>query len=135
PRARAQFRGAPVRLVGAGRDLRRGRARLGRGPAAGRRTGPALAPRPRDGGRARMARRRARGPRRLQRTTRPDRRVSRGPGARRGAGPAGRRAAPAAFTGRHAPPAVFLAAGGPVAKRAERLRLSVLDVAPLLLHL
>jgi predicted AlkP superfamily phosphohydrolase/phosphomutase len=40
-----------------------------------------------------------------------------------------------AFPGTHDPTAVFLAAGGPVAPRAERGRLSVLDVAPLLLQL
>jgi arylsulfatase A-like enzyme len=39
------------------------------------------------------------------------------------------------FTGEHDPIAVFLAAGGPVAARAERDRISVLDVAPLLFYL
>jgi hypothetical protein len=44
-------------------------------------------------------------------------------------------AAPDDFTGRHHPTAVFIAAGGPIAKRADRLRLSVLEIAPLLVHL
>lgn len=40
-----------------------------------------------------------------------------------------------AFSGDHAEPGVFLAAGAPIAARAQRVRLSVLDVAPLLLYL
>jgi hypothetical protein len=43
--------------------------------------------------------------------------------------------APDDFTGRHHPTAVFVAAGGPVARRGERLRLSVLEIAPLIAHL
>ena len=39
------------------------------------------------------------------------------------------------FTGTHDPTAIFLAAGGPVAKRSQRGALSVLDIAPLLLYL
>ncbi len=39
------------------------------------------------------------------------------------------------FTGAHHPTAIFFAAGGPIARLAERQRLSVLDVAPLLLYL
>jgi hypothetical protein len=39
------------------------------------------------------------------------------------------------FTGEHHPTAIFLAAGGPVTRRAERGSLSVLDIAPLLLYL
>lgn len=39
------------------------------------------------------------------------------------------------FTGTHDETAVFLAAGGPIAHVGARERLSVLDVAPLLLHL
>lgn len=39
------------------------------------------------------------------------------------------------FTGEHHPTAVFLAAGGPIARDPQRGRLSVLDVAPLLLYL
>ncbi|NQZ95600.1 MAG: alkaline phosphatase family protein [Myxococcales bacterium] len=39
------------------------------------------------------------------------------------------------FTGTHHPTAVFIAAGGPIARRAERGRLSVLDVAPLVSYL
>ena len=44
-------------------------------------------------------------------------------------------AAPDDFTGKHHPTAVFLAAGGPIRPRAERLQLSVLEIAPLLVHL
>jgi hypothetical protein len=44
-------------------------------------------------------------------------------------------AGPDDFTGRHHPTAVFLAAGGPIRKRPERLHLSVLQIAPLLVHL
>jgi hypothetical protein len=44
-------------------------------------------------------------------------------------------AGPDDFTGRHLPTAVFLAAGGPIRKRPERLHLSVLQIAPLLVHL
>ena len=44
-------------------------------------------------------------------------------------------AAPDDFTGRHHPTAVFLAAGGPIRPRAERLQLSVLEIAPLIAHL
>lgn len=40
-----------------------------------------------------------------------------------------------AFTGRHDPTALFLAAGGPIAPLPERGRVSVLEVAPLLFHL
>jgi hypothetical protein len=40
-----------------------------------------------------------------------------------------------AFTGEHDPTAMLLAAGGPIAARSARDRLSVLDVAPLLLYL
>lgn len=43
--------------------------------------------------------------------------------------------APEDFTGGHHPTAIFLAAGGPIRREAARLRLSVLDVAPLLFHL
>jgi arylsulfatase A-like enzyme len=39
------------------------------------------------------------------------------------------------FTGTHDATAIFLAGGGPIAHRPARDRLSVLDVAPLLLHL
>ena len=39
------------------------------------------------------------------------------------------------FSGTHDPTAIFLAAGAPFAHQAARSRLSVLDVAPLLLHL
>jgi hypothetical protein len=39
------------------------------------------------------------------------------------------------FTGEHDPIAIFLAAGGPIAPRSERGRLSVLDVSPLIFHL
>jgi len=39
------------------------------------------------------------------------------------------------FSGTHDPTAIFLAAGAPFAHRSGRDRLSVLDVAPLLLHL
>jgi arylsulfatase A-like enzyme len=39
------------------------------------------------------------------------------------------------FDGGHHPTAVFLAAGGPIRRRAGRGRLSVLDVAPLLVYL
>ena len=39
------------------------------------------------------------------------------------------------FSGNHDATAVFLAAGGPIAKVAERDRISVLDVAPLVFHL
>lgn len=39
------------------------------------------------------------------------------------------------FTGGHHPTAVFVAAGGPVRPLAERQQLSVLDIAPLFLHL
>jgi hypothetical protein len=44
-------------------------------------------------------------------------------------------AAPDDFTGRHHPTAVFLAAGGPIARLGERAKLSVLDLAPLVAHL
>jgi hypothetical protein len=44
-------------------------------------------------------------------------------------------AGPDDFTGKHDPTAVFLAAGGPIRQRAERLHLSVLQIAPLLVHL
>jgi hypothetical protein len=44
-------------------------------------------------------------------------------------------AGPDDFTGRHHETAVFLAAGGPIRKRADRLHLSVLQIAPLLVHL
>jgi hypothetical protein len=44
-------------------------------------------------------------------------------------------AGPDDFSGRHHPTAVFLAAGGPIRPQRERLRLSVLEVAPLLVHL
>lgn len=43
--------------------------------------------------------------------------------------------APDDFSGRHHPTAVFIAAGGPIRRHAERLRLSVLEIAPLLVHL
>ena len=39
------------------------------------------------------------------------------------------------FTGTHAPTAVFIAAGAPFQKRAERGRVSVLDIAPLVAYL
>jgi hypothetical protein len=39
------------------------------------------------------------------------------------------------FSGTHDPTAIFLAAGAPFAHREARDRVSVLDVAPLLLHL
>ena len=39
------------------------------------------------------------------------------------------------FTGTHHPTAIFLAAGGPIRPSEERARLSVLDVAPLVLYL
>jgi len=39
------------------------------------------------------------------------------------------------FTGTHHPTAVFLAAGGPIRALNERQQLSVLDIAPLFLHL
>jgi hypothetical protein len=48
--------------------------------------------------------------------------------------PARELAGPDDFSGRHHPTAVFLAAGGPIRKRAERLHLSVLQIAPLLFH-
>jgi hypothetical protein len=44
-------------------------------------------------------------------------------------------AAPDDFTGKHHPTAIFLAAGGPIHAQPARLRLSVLDIAPLLFHL
>jgi hypothetical protein len=43
-------------------------------------------------------------------------------------------AAPDDFSGRHRATAVFLAAGGPIHPQPERLRLSVLEIAPLLVH-
>jgi len=39
------------------------------------------------------------------------------------------------FTGTHHPTAVFIAAGGPIAKRVDRGTLSVLDIAPLITYL
>jgi len=42
---------------------------------------------------------------------------------------------PQRFTGGHAPTGIFIAAGGPIAARATRAEVSVLDVAPLLFHL
>ena len=39
------------------------------------------------------------------------------------------------FTGDHEPIGIFLAAGGPVAHRADRDRISVLDIAPLIHYL
>jgi hypothetical protein len=39
------------------------------------------------------------------------------------------------FTGIHDPTAVFIAAGGPIVKRTERDRISVLDISPLLFYL
>lgn len=39
------------------------------------------------------------------------------------------------FTGVHDPTAVFIAAGGPIARRAERERISVLEISPLLFYL
>jgi len=44
-------------------------------------------------------------------------------------------AAPDDFTGKHHPTAIFLAAGGPIRREPARLRLSVLEIAPLLVHL
>jgi hypothetical protein len=44
-------------------------------------------------------------------------------------------AAPDDFTGAHHPTAIFLAAGGPIRAEPARLRLSVLEIAPLLFHL
>ena len=44
-------------------------------------------------------------------------------------------AAPHDFTGDHHPTGIFIAAGGAIGPRAERLRLSVLDIAPLLFYL
>lgn len=41
----------------------------------------------------------------------------------------------AEFSGDHAPIGIFLAAGGPIAPRAERGRLSVLEIAPLVAYL
>jgi hypothetical protein len=44
-------------------------------------------------------------------------------------------AGPDDFSGRHHPTAVLLAAGGPIRPQPARLRLSVLEIAPLLVHL
>lgn len=39
------------------------------------------------------------------------------------------------FSGQHDPTGVFIAAGGPIAPRAKRAKLSVLDIAPLIFYL
>ena len=39
------------------------------------------------------------------------------------------------FSGEHDPVGIFIAAGGPIARRAQRARLSVVDVAPLIFYL